>query len=102
MAERRIVQFVGDGVNGRWVTWRWAGGVAEGGVQRLPEFGEWTNRLRAALPAADAQGSLAAVRLDGALSVPEQERVLRETTTARGRTTSQGLAQIDAWLDRKP
>ena len=33
---------------------------------------------------------------------PEQERVLRETTTARGRTTSQGLAQIDAWLDRKP
>ena len=76
MAERRIVQFVGDGVNGRWVTWRWAGGVAEGGVQRLPEFGEWTNRLRAALPAADAHGSLAAVRLDGALSVPDQERVL--------------------------
>lgn len=31
----------------------------------------------------------------------EQERVLREAAIARGRTTTQGLGQIDAWLDHR-
>ena len=31
----------------------------------------------------------------------EQQRVLREAAIARGRTTTQGLGQIDAWLDHR-
>jgi len=35
-----------------------------------------------------------------ALRSPEQERALRETAARRRQSTTAGVAQIDAWLDR--
>ena len=36
------------------------------------------------------------------LRTVEQERSARETATARRETTTRGVGQIDAWLDRAP
>jgi len=36
------------------------------------------------------------------LRTVEQERAARETATARRETTTRGVGQIDAWLDRAP
>ena len=49
MAERQVMQIVGDGVTGRWVTWRWGGQGRSGGVGEVPEAARVTDRLRAAL-----------------------------------------------------
>ena len=37
-----------------------------------------------------------------ALRSPEQERAAREAATARRQATTQGVGQIDSWLDRQP
>lgn len=74
MVPRRTVQIVGDGINGRWLTWRWAGRAFEGGIHRTHDLDEWTRRLSAALPRASAgAGEPAGVRLVGALIDPTAE-----------------------------
>lgn len=70
--ERRVVQVVGDGVNGRWLTWRWADALASGGVHETSCLDEWAGQLRAALPTPDAHG-LTGVRLDGPLTRADEE-----------------------------
>jgi hypothetical protein len=48
------------------------------------------------MPAPTADNPTPAVRS------PEQERAAREAATARRQTTTQGVGQIDRWLDRRP
>ena len=46
----RVVQIVGDGVDGDWLTWRWNDPYRPVGVHRVKELGEAVRTFRAALP----------------------------------------------------
>lgn len=71
MTSQRVVQIVGDGLKGDWMTWRWADGVHPVGVARVHGITAATGRLARALPkGADRLG------FDGELSDPERERAL--------------------------
>ena len=61
MADRPVVQIVGDGVTGRWVTWRWGGTTPSHRVAEVPDSGPTTRRLHHALG------------LDGELTRPSTE-----------------------------
>lgn len=66
MIDPRVVQIVGDGSSGRWLTWRWADGVRPGGVHRVESPDSLAAELRAALPRASA--ALEDLALDGPLT----------------------------------
>ncbi|MDO5067804.1 MAG: CHAT domain-containing protein [Propionibacteriaceae bacterium] len=68
---RPVLQIIGDGMQGRWLTWRWSGPEHPVGVRQLPDPHSVLERFRAALPADGA--TLAELNLDGPLTCPEAE-----------------------------
>ena len=50
MADLETVQVVGDGIDGRWVTWRWMNGFLPGGVAEVTGLDRAAARLARALP----------------------------------------------------
>ncbi len=74
MAGQRVVQIVGDGLKGDWVTWRWADGVHAAGVARVRGVTSATRRLARALPS-DGR----ALGFEGELADPNRERDLMHT-----------------------
>ncbi|WP_432558802.1 CHAT domain-containing protein [Granulicoccus sp. GXG6511] len=69
MSGQSILQIVGDGIAGNWITWRWAdGGLGVAEVRGLESI---SNRFRDALPTGP-QG----LSLDGELTNPEREAEL--------------------------
>jgi len=61
---------------------------------------ELESRLRRMEIEAARQPPLAGPPVGYALGSPEEERALREAATDRRRTTTSGVTEIDAWLDR--
>ena len=87
MADRPVVQIVGDGVTGRWVTWRWGGTTPSHRVAEVPDSGPTTRRLHHALG------------LDGELTRPSTELELmtelgRALLPAELRISTLGFFQI--------
>lgn len=73
--ERPLLQIIGDGVAGRWLSWRWNDPSLGVGVQRLDDLEAVLARFHDALPRSDVQ-QLADLRLTGPLTCPEVEQQL--------------------------
>lgn len=72
MSARRVVQIVGDGVRGRWLSWRWEAALFSGGIHRVHGLSELAQELKTALPHVDPRdGTL--LGLDGPLTRPDSE-----------------------------
>lgn len=72
VADPLVVQMVGDGLSGRWLTWRWADGAHPGGVADLGAKTGLADRLSQALPSA------AELNLAGPLTEPATELALMQ------------------------
>ncbi|RRD04526.1 hypothetical protein EII34_09465 [Arachnia propionica] len=70
-----VLQIIGDGMQGHWLTWRWSDRSHPVGVQRLEDLHRVLERFRVALP---AEGPLAALNLDGPLTHPDAELALMQ------------------------
>ena len=78
---RPVLQIIGDGMQGRWLTWRWSNRAHPVGVQQLIDPQAGLEQFRAALPA-DGR-SLADLHLDGPLTCPDAELgLMRDLATA--------------------
>lgn len=69
--DRPVVQLIGDGIAGRWLSWRWSDS-REFGVHRVEGLDEALAAFHAALPRGDA-GQVADLRLDGPLAREKDE-----------------------------
>jgi len=67
MIPDRVVQIVGDGIDGRWLTWRWGDGSFPLGVAQTDGLQPAVQRLRASLPLNEDRGALE-LALNGALT----------------------------------
>lgn len=68
---RHVVQIVGDGWKGRWLSWRWGDGIFDGDVHEVPCLEKLAAELRDALPHLGPDGTL--VGLEGPLATPVDE-----------------------------
>ena len=77
MTNRRVVQIVGDGLKGDWVTWRWSDGTFPTGVARVRGVTRATERLARALPQGPQR-----LGFDGDLADPGRESDLMRALAA--------------------
>lgn len=71
-SERRVVQIIGDGMDGTWLTWRWNDPQIPVGVHRIDGLAEVLSDFHAALPGGSTT-DLSDQRLKGPFSDPEAE-----------------------------
>ena len=73
---QRVLQIVGDGLKGNWITWRWSDGADPVGVARVRRVTRETARLKRALPAGAHR-----LGFDGELADPHGEQELMRALT---------------------